>query len=160
MEPLSLEQTVDINAPVETVWALIGDVRRMAEWSPQVDSVRLSDGATELGVGTKFTNLNHDGDQQWVTHAQIVEWEPPLRVAFKIIENWTIWSYECSPDSQRHPRRSAQGRSSGRQPPCTGVRRAEPRRLRKFRRRCDAGCSHDIGSPEGSRRSELVVRVS
>jgi uncharacterized protein YndB with AHSA1/START domain len=97
MEPLSLEQTVDINAPVETVWALIGDVRRMAEWSPQVDSVRLSDGATELGVGTKFTNLNHDGDQQWVTHAQIVEWEPPHRVAFKIIENWTIWSYECSP---------------------------------------------------------------
>lgn len=92
-----LEQSVRIAAAPERVWELVSDVCRMPEWSPQVTSTRLRAGF-ELGLGAEFTNRNREGELEWTTHAEIVRFEPAREVAFKVVENWAIWSFRLEPD--------------------------------------------------------------
>ncbi|WGX98103.1 SRPBCC family protein [Nocardioides sp. L-11A] len=87
-----LEDSIAIDAPPARVWALVSDVRRMAEWSPQVTSTRLAEGA-ELGEGAAFTNRNQHGELEWTTHARIVRFAPEEEIAFRVEENWAVWSF-------------------------------------------------------------------
>ena len=90
-----LEQTVEIDAPPERVWALVSDVARMASWSPQV--VRSFVRGKVVGPGTTFVNVNRRGLLFWPTNAKVVRFEPHRDFAFRIKENWTIWSFELEP---------------------------------------------------------------
>ena len=90
-----LEHSIEIDAPPAHVWALISDVGRMAEWSPQVESVRVKADVPALGV--RFTNKNSHGELEWVTHGEIVRFEPGRELAFRIDENWVIWSFRLDP---------------------------------------------------------------
>lgn len=92
-----MEESVDVHATEERVWGLISDPRRMPEWSPQVDSVRLRDGHDRVSVGTEFTNRNHQGDLAWATHGTIVRFDPLREFAFRIAENWVVWSFTLRP---------------------------------------------------------------
>ena len=89
----SLEEAVCIAAPTARVWAMVSDVRRMPDWSPQVDSTRLRAGFDSVGLGTQFTNRNTAGDLGWTTHGEVVRFEPQQEIAFRIEENWVIWSF-------------------------------------------------------------------
>ena len=91
-EPL-LEDSIEIGADAQRVWALVSDVRRMAEWSPQVTSTRLRDSFEEVALGAEFTNRNHLGELEWTTHGRIVRFEPERVIAFRIEENWVVWSF-------------------------------------------------------------------
>ncbi len=95
-EPL-LEDRIDIAAPPATVWALISDVRRMPEWSPQVTSTRLRAGFERCEVGTEFTNRNHEGELEWTTHGEITQYDEDRVIAFRIAENWVVWSFSLEP---------------------------------------------------------------
>lgn len=95
-----LEQSVEIAAPPAAVWGLVADVRRMPEWSPAVTSVRLRQGFDEVALGTQFTNRNVLGELEWTTHAEIVTWEPERRLAFRVEENWAIWSFTLEPSGE------------------------------------------------------------
>jgi uncharacterized protein YndB with AHSA1/START domain len=95
-EPL-LEDSVEIDAPTARVWPLVSDVVRMPEWSPQVISTRLRNGYDEIALGAEFTNRNRQGELEWITHGRIVELEPERRIAFRIEENWVIWSFTLEP---------------------------------------------------------------
>ncbi len=92
-----LEDSIRIDAPPARIWAMVSDVRRMAEWSPQVVSTRVADGA-EPGDGVAFTNRNEYGEMAWITHARIVRFAPEREIAFRIEENWTVWSFALSAD--------------------------------------------------------------
>ncbi|WP_374458313.1 SRPBCC family protein [Nocardioides sp.] len=93
-----VEVRLDVAAPPEVVWELVRDPRRMAEWSPQVRSSSLvePDAAGDdrtIGVGTRFVNVNEEGaDLQWTTHGEVVRLDPCREVAFRIEENWAVWS--------------------------------------------------------------------
>ena len=93
MNATTLEDSIHIDAPVETVWTLVSDVRRMPEWSPQVDSTRLRDGFDSVARGAQFTNRNSIDDLVWTTHAEVVRFEFGREIAFRIEENWVIWSF-------------------------------------------------------------------
>jgi uncharacterized protein YndB with AHSA1/START domain len=95
-EPL-LEQRIEIAAPREVVWELVGDVRRMAEWSPHVESTRLRAGFDQPGIGAEFTNLNRLGELEWKTRGAVVRYDPPDELAFRIADNWVIWSLTLHP---------------------------------------------------------------
>ena len=88
-----LEDSVHIDAPPERVWGLVSDVLRMPDWSPQVESTRLRSGFDSVGLGTQFTNRNRDGELVWTTHAEVVRFEPYREIAYRIEENWVIWSF-------------------------------------------------------------------
>ena len=90
-----LEQTVQIDAPPERVWALVTDVARMASWSPQV--VRTIVRGRVVGPGTTFLNVNRRGPLFWPTRAKVVRFEPHRDFAFRIAENWTVWSFSLEP---------------------------------------------------------------
>lgn len=92
-----LEDSIGIDAPPAAVWALVSDVRRMAEWSPQVTSTRIKDDA-EPGEGVAFTNRNQHGELEWTTHARIVRFAPEEEIAFRVEENWAVWSFHLAPD--------------------------------------------------------------
>lgn len=96
VEPL-LERSVDIAASVETVWQLLQDPCRLAEWSPTVFSSRYSEGESGPRVGARFTNRNRDGELEWTTHAVITRHEAPRALAFRIEENWAVWSFDLEP---------------------------------------------------------------
>lgn len=89
----ALEDSIDIAASAEVVWSLVSDVCRMPQWSPQVSSTRLRSGFETVEIGTEFTNRNEEGELTWTTHGEIVRWEPGKEIAFKIQENWVVWSF-------------------------------------------------------------------
>ncbi|MUL47221.1 SRPBCC family protein [Mycobacterium sp. CBMA293] len=92
-----LEDSIEIAAPPASVWAMVSDVRRMSEWSPQVQSTRLRDGAQDVAVGVGFTNLNSNGELKWKTHGTVVRMEVEREIAFRIEENWTVWTFRLEP---------------------------------------------------------------
>ncbi|MET9025115.1 SRPBCC family protein [Nocardia sp. NPDC004168] len=92
--PKNLEASIDISAPPEQVWAVISDLKRMREFSPQcVRMVPLG----SLAPGTWTLNLNRDGKKFWPTTSRIVRFEPNQAFAFRITENRTVWSYTLEP---------------------------------------------------------------
>ncbi|HWJ80992.1 MAG TPA: SRPBCC family protein [Nocardioides sp.] len=95
-EPL-LEDAIEIDATPARVWALVSDVRRMPEWSPQVTSTRLRAGWDEVALGAEFTNRNEQDGLEWTTHGRVVELDPERRIAFRIEENWVVWSFTLEP---------------------------------------------------------------
>jgi uncharacterized protein YndB with AHSA1/START domain len=101
-----VEVGLDIEAPPAVVWELVRDPRRMAEWSPQVRSSSLADVTDgdvhdvdrEISVGTRFVNVNEEGDDlEWTTHGEVVRLDPPRELAFRIEENWAVWSLTLEP---------------------------------------------------------------
>lgn len=49
-----LEESIEIEATLDRVWDMIKDVRRLAEWSPQVESTRLAGDLAEVELGVRF----------------------------------------------------------------------------------------------------------
>lgn len=89
-----IEHSLDIAAPPQQVWALVSDLPRMAEWSPQVVK---SFARGPLQQGTKLININRRGFLFWPTRSKIVRWNPGVEVAWKIIDNNSTWSYTLEP---------------------------------------------------------------
>jgi uncharacterized protein YndB with AHSA1/START domain len=89
-----LQTQIDIDAPVDKVWELITDTRRMSEWSPQC---RMMKPMGPLRQGTRTLNLNRRKRLYWTTTSTITEVIPQRKFAFRVNTNNTIWSYELEP---------------------------------------------------------------
>ncbi|TQK28850.1 SRPBCC family protein [Arthrobacter sp. SLBN-53] len=89
-----LQAQIDIDAPPAKVWALISDLSRMPEWSPQTRKMKLLGG---MRVGAKTVNVNRRGLQAWPTTSTITAIEPERKLAFRVDLNGTEWSYELEP---------------------------------------------------------------
>src|SRR5262245_18234309 len=57
--------TLDIEAAPQTVYALITDVTRMGEWSPETRRAEWVGGATGPAVGARFRGHNKLGIARW-----------------------------------------------------------------------------------------------
>ena len=91
-----LEETVEVDATPERVWALVSDLRRMARWSPQVPRTFVrGDGTVRLG--TRTFNVNRRGLLVWPTRAKVVRFDPHREIALRIKDNFTIWSFTLEP---------------------------------------------------------------
>ncbi len=90
-----LVETVEIAAPPAAVWALISDVARMSSWSPQV--VRTVVRGSVVRQGTRFVNLNRKGPLFWPTRARVVRFAPHTDFAFRIDDNYAVWSFDLAP---------------------------------------------------------------
>jgi len=95
-EPL-LEDQILISAAPSQVWELVRDVCRMPEWSPQVTSTRLRSGFDHCELGAQFTNRNKEGELEWTTHCEITRFEEERAIAFRVTENWVVWSFLLEP---------------------------------------------------------------
>ena len=65
--------TREIGAPAELVWAMVSDVTRMGEWSPENEGCTLLGGATAAQPGARFRGVNRNGKKKWTTMGTVVE---------------------------------------------------------------------------------------
>lgn len=93
--------SVTVSAPQEKVWALVADVTRMGEWSPETLSAEWIDGATGPAVGARFKGKNKRGWMKWSTKCTVVTSEPGREFTFVVgtpEKAATRWSYTFVPD--------------------------------------------------------------
>jgi uncharacterized protein YndB with AHSA1/START domain len=89
--------TQAIDAPAERVWAMVSDVTRMGEWSPENQGARWLQGATGPKQGAKFEGTNRNGRKKWKTIGRIVETEPGRVFSFQVTAagfNVAEWRFE------------------------------------------------------------------
>ncbi|MCV7155272.1 SRPBCC family protein [Mycolicibacterium pyrenivorans] len=89
-----LQAQIDINAPVSKVWALVSDLGKMPQWSPQCRYMKPIGG---LRQGARTINFNRRGLLFWPTTSRITELIPEQKLAFRVNENHTVWTYELEP---------------------------------------------------------------
>ncbi len=93
------DASIDISATPETVYALVSDITRMGEWSPEaVGGEWLDGGAGE--VGDWFVGHNETSEREWSRECEIAVAEPGRDFTFVVggVEaNCTWWSYEMAP---------------------------------------------------------------
>ncbi|MBH0120656.1 SRPBCC family protein [Rhodococcus sp. HM1] len=91
----TLEATIDISASPQQVWAVLADLPRMKEFSPQCRGMKVLGGP--VGVGTSTININRRGALVWPTTSKILTFEPGRELRFRVNENRTIWSFVLEP---------------------------------------------------------------
>lgn len=94
------EESIEIAAPPDKVWAMVADVTRMGEWSPENKGGEWIDGASAPAVGARFKGRNKQGRARWSTKCLVEECEPGRIFAFATQvggKDRTRWSYRFEP---------------------------------------------------------------
>jgi hypothetical protein len=95
------EVEITVAAPPETVYALVADVTRMPELSPEVVGCRWLDGATGPAVGARFEAVNaRAGGRQWRNRPVVTVAEPGREIAWARTERFAgtlTWRYRLEP---------------------------------------------------------------
>lgn len=92
--------TREIGASADQVWAMVADVTRMGEWSPETESAEWLKGATGPQPGAKFRGTNRNGSKTWKTVATVVVAEPGRAFSFRVGAmglKIAEWRYELEP---------------------------------------------------------------
>ncbi len=87
----------DIAAPAEKVWALVADLPRMGEWSPENAGGKWIKGATGPALGAVFRGSNKNGVRRWSTNATVIACEPGKLFEFAVTSGplgIAHWRYE------------------------------------------------------------------
>jgi uncharacterized protein YndB with AHSA1/START domain len=92
-----IEASVEIAAPPAVVWSLVSDLRNMPRWSPQTVKSFLRGGRN--GLGARFFNINRKGLLVWPTQSMVVRFEEGREIAWRVKENYTVWSIRLEPTS-------------------------------------------------------------
>ena len=93
--------STEIAAAPEAVYALVSDITRMGEWSPECFSCRWAKGATGPAVGARFRARNRGGrGPAWFNTPTVVAADPGREFAFNRngpgIGSYT-WRYTFEP---------------------------------------------------------------
>jgi len=90
--------SIEIDAPTEAVYALVSDIERMGEWSPEAVGGRWLEGDGK--TGDRFEGYNKSGEREWTRQCEVAKAEPNRDFTFVVggVEaNCTWWSYELEP---------------------------------------------------------------
>jgi len=96
MPELAGEAATYVEAPPDRCYALVADVTRMAEWSPETVRARWVGGATGPAVGARFRGTNKQGIIRWSTTPEVLVVAPSREFAFRTKE--TVWRYRFEPE--------------------------------------------------------------
>lgn len=87
----------DIAAPSERVWALVSDLPRMGEWSPENKGGKWAKGTTGPALGAVFRGNNRNGIRRWSTNVTVVGCQPGKLFEFAVTAGPLAvakWRYE------------------------------------------------------------------
>ena len=94
------EASVEVTAPPDAVWALVGDPLRTPEWSPVCRRVEWIAPSTGPAEGARFRGHNQLRGIRWSRDCQIDEWQPARTIAFHTEfkgRESTRWRYRLEP---------------------------------------------------------------
>jgi uncharacterized protein YndB with AHSA1/START domain len=89
--------TQEIAAPSENVWAMVSDLTRMGEWSPENEGATWLRGSTGPEPGATFRGRNSNGKKRWTTTGTIVDATPARLLTFRTSASGfkvAEWRYE------------------------------------------------------------------
>ena len=90
-----------IAAPPDALYALVSDITRTGEWSPENIGGRWLGAATGAVVGARFRGSNRRGFRRWSTTCTVAAADPGRRFAFDVAFVGipvARWSYGFVPD--------------------------------------------------------------
>jgi len=79
------------------LWAMVADVTRMGDWSPENHGAEWIGGATGPALGARFKGTNSHGNKTWHTDCVIAVCEPGKRFGFDVKTKGfkvAAWLYE------------------------------------------------------------------
>ena len=94
------EKSVHIRAPAMTVYRLIADPIRMAEWSPECVRCRWAAGSDRARVGARFRGTSRNGRRRWTTSSTITDMRPAELFAWEVSyfhRPVARWEYRIEP---------------------------------------------------------------
>ncbi len=85
----------EIAVDADTLYAMVSDVTRMGEWSPETTSCHWRGDADHAEVGARFWGVNKNRWHWWATHCRVTVADPGSRFAFDVdlvlpIANWAF----------------------------------------------------------------------
>ncbi|MDQ4039494.1 MAG: SRPBCC family protein [Actinomycetota bacterium] len=100
------EVTLSINASPDVVYALVSDVTRTPEFSPEIIDCRWLDGATGPAVGARFQAQNRTSPSRpsWSNTPVVTVADPGREFAFSRTEKFAgtiVWRYLLEPEGNR-----------------------------------------------------------
>lgn len=92
--------SVEIARSAAEVFAVVTDLERMGEWSPESGAIRWLDGATAAGAGVRFAGDNEIRlgpipVKRWTTESVVTAFEPPHVFEFESA-GATTWRFELA----------------------------------------------------------------
>jgi len=81
---MSISRSTTVTASPEAVYALVSDLPRMGELSPENTGGRWLRGATGPAVGARFRGRNRNGWRRWSTAVQVEVADPGREFAFRV----------------------------------------------------------------------------
>ena len=96
--------SIHIDATPDDVYAIVSDVTRTPEFSPEILSCTWLDGATGPAVGARFKAINKVPHRpSWPNKPVVTVVEPGRTFAFSRTEKFggtVVWTYRFEPDGQ------------------------------------------------------------
>ena len=87
--------TTEIRASPESLYAMVADLPRMGEWSPENVGASWLGGATGAAPGARFKGVNSAGRKRWSTAGTVIEAVPGRVLSFRVtavglkVARWT-----------------------------------------------------------------------
>ena len=97
-----VRERLHVAAAADLVYALVSDLPRMGEWSPECTGVDWSGQVDRGAVGARFTGHNRVGWTRWSTTGTVVHADRGRRFAFEISVGpvrAALWTYLMTPDA-------------------------------------------------------------
>jgi uncharacterized protein YndB with AHSA1/START domain len=94
---------IDIDAPPERVYALLADITRMGEWSPECVRCRWIGPPRGPRAGARFRGTSRNGRRRWSTVSTVVAATPGRAFAFDVTYfrfPVATWSYDFRPNGR------------------------------------------------------------
>lgn len=98
------EVEVFVEADPRAVYAVVSDVTRTGEWSPECRRCRWLDGVEGPAVGARFRGWNRWRFNRWSRVCEVIEAEPGREFAFRTVpgrggkNDSTIWRFRFDND--------------------------------------------------------------
>jgi hypothetical protein len=95
------EASVHIDADPDVVYALVSDVTRMGEWSPETYRCQWMGEGTGPYVGSRFKGYNRRGFARWSNKCEVVAAEQGREFAFRRtapVFSPVVWRYQLEND--------------------------------------------------------------
>jgi hypothetical protein len=101
MAPSDVRVEERIAAPADALYALVSDVTRTGEWSPENVGGRWLGSADGPAVGARFRGSNRRGFRRWSTTCTVIAADRGRRFTFDVTFAGipiSRWNYEFAPD--------------------------------------------------------------
>ena len=90
-----------VNAPVDRVWAVVGDPTRIGEISPECYRTKWLGRSSGPAPGAQFLGFNKKGLLRWPTRGTIAAYEPEREISWDVDllgQSVARWSFRLVPE--------------------------------------------------------------